>query len=57
MLRALTPYLIVALLVVGAAGVAYGLGAPLWLPYAAIVAAALIVLPGDERWDRRQHPR
>jgi uncharacterized membrane protein YdbT with pleckstrin-like domain len=57
MWRALKPYLLVAALVVVAAGVAYGLGAPAWLAYAAIVLAALAVVPGYDRWDRRQHPR
>jgi uncharacterized membrane protein YdbT with pleckstrin-like domain len=57
MWRALKPYLFVAALVVVAAGVAYGLGAPAWLAYAAIVLAALTVVPGYDRWDRRQHPR
>jgi hypothetical protein len=56
MWRALTPYLIVVALVMVAAGVAYGLGAPAWIAYAAILVAALAVLPGYDRWDRRQHP-
>jgi hypothetical protein len=56
MLRALAPYLLVAALVSTAAGIAYGLGAPAWVVYAAIVLALLAVLPGYERWDRRQHP-
>jgi len=37
--------------------VAYGLGAPAWLAYAAVVLAVLAVVPGYDRWDRRQHPR
>lgn len=57
MWRALTPYLLTAALVMAAAGVAYGLGAPAWLAYAAIVVAILTVLPGYDRWERRQHPR
>ena len=57
MWRALAPYLIVAALVMAGAGVAYGLGAPAWLAYAAIIVAMLAVLPGYDRWDRREHPR
>jgi hypothetical protein len=57
MWRALTPYLIVAALVMFGAGIAYGLGAPTWLAYAAIIVAMLTVLPGYDRWDRRQHRR
>jgi len=57
MWRALTPYLLTASLVLVAAGVAYGLGAPAWLAYAAVVLAVLAVVPGYDRWDRRQHPR
>ena len=55
--RALTPYLLTAALVMLGAGVAYGLGAPAWLAYAAIVLAVLTVLPGYDRWERHQHPR
>jgi uncharacterized membrane protein YdbT with pleckstrin-like domain len=55
MWRALAQYLLVAA-VVSAAAAAYGLGAPAWIVYAAIVLALLAVLPGYERWDRRQHP-
>ena len=57
MWRALTPYLMIGALVMFAAGVAYGLGAPAWLAYAAIVLAILTVLPGYERWERHQRPR
>jgi hypothetical protein len=57
MWRALVPYLIVASIVVIAAGIAYADGAPAWVAYAAIVVAMLIVVPGYDRWDRRQHPR
>ena len=57
MLRALAPSLIVAVLVMGGAGLVYGLGRPAWIVYAAIVPAVLSVLPGYERWERRQHPR
>jgi len=39
------------------AGLAYGLGGPAWIMYAAIVPAVLSVLPAYERWERRQHPR
>jgi hypothetical protein len=56
MWRALAPYLLIAALVSASAGAAYGLGAPAWIVYAAIVVAVLAVLPGYERWDRRQHP-
>ena len=59
MWRALAPYLPVAALVSASAstGAAFGLGAPAWIVYAAIVVAVLAVLPGYERWDRRQQPR
>jgi hypothetical protein len=57
MWRALTPYLLVAALVMVAAGVAYGLGAPTWLAYAATVLAILTVLPGYDRWERHQRPQ
>ena len=57
MWRALTPSLIIAVLVMGAAGLIYGLGGPAWVAYAAIVPAVLSVLPAEERWERRQHPR
>jgi hypothetical protein len=46
MWRALTPYLLIAALVMLAAAVAYGLGGPTWLAYATIVLAVLTVLPG-----------
>ena len=55
--RALTPDLLTAALVMLGAGVTYGLGAPAWLAYAAIVLAVLTVLPGYDRWERHQHPR
>jgi hypothetical protein len=54
MWRALAPYLVVAFLIAIAAGIAYGAGAPAWIAYAAIVASALLILPGYDRWDRRQ---
>ena len=57
MLRALAPSFALATLVMAIAGLAYGLGAPAWLMYAAIVVAVLAALPGYERWERRQHPR
>jgi hypothetical protein len=57
MWRALAPYLLIAALVMAGAGAAYGLGGPAWIVYAAIVLAMLAVLPGYERWDRRQDPR
>ena len=57
MWRALTPYLLIAALVMLAAAITYGLGAPAWLAYAAIVLAILTVPPGYDRWQRHQHPR
>jgi hypothetical protein len=39
------------------AAVAYGLGAPAWVMYAAIVVAVFAALPAYERWERRQHPQ
>ena len=57
MWRALAPYLTVALLIAALVGVAYGLGGPVWLVYAGILLAVLVVLPGYERWDRGHHTR
>lgn len=57
MLRALAPSLALATTVMALAGLAYGLGGPAWIMYAAIVPAVLSVLPGYERWERRQPPR
>lgn len=55
MLRALLPYLLIAALVVVAAAIAYGLGGPTWLIYAALLVAGITVLPGYERWENRHH--
>ena len=57
MWRALSPSLIIAVLVMASAGLVYGLGGPAWIVYAAIVPAVLSILPAEERWERRQHPR
>ena len=57
MFRSLAPSLAIATGVMAIAGLAYGLGAPAWLLYAAIVVAVIAALPGFERWERRQHPR
>jgi hypothetical protein len=57
MWRALTPSLIVAVFVMSGAGLIYALGGPAWVVYAAIVPAVLSVLPAEERWERRRHPR
>jgi hypothetical protein len=57
MLRALAPSLALATTVMALAGLAYGLGGPAWIMYASIVPAVLSVLPGYERWERRQHQR
>jgi hypothetical protein len=56
MIRALAPSFALATTVMGIAGLAYGLGGPAWIAYAAIVPAVLCVLPAEERWERRQHP-
>jgi hypothetical protein len=56
MIRALRPYLALAVLIAAGAGIAYGLGAPVWVPYAAILLVLVTVLPGYDRWDRRNHP-
>lgn len=55
--RALAPSLALATAVMAVAGLAYGLGAPAWLLYAAIVPAVLSALPGYKPWEREQHPR
>jgi hypothetical protein len=57
MFRSLAPSLAIATCVMVIAGLAYGLGAPAWLLYAAIVVAVIAALPGFERWERHQHPR
>jgi hypothetical protein len=57
MWRALAPSLALATAVMAVAGIVYGLGGPAWIVYAAIVPAVLSVLPAEERWERRQHPR
>ena len=56
MIRTLAPYLALAVLIAVAAGTAYGLGAPAWIVYVAILLAVLAVLPGYNRWDERHHP-
>ena len=57
MFRSLAPSIAIATGLMAIAGLAYGLGAPAWLLYAAIVVAVIAALPGFERWERRQHPR
>ena len=57
MLRSLASSFALATTVMALAGLAYGLGGPAWIMYAAIVVAVLAALPGYERWERRQHPR
>ena len=57
MIRALAPSFALATTVMAIAGLAYGLGGPAWIAYAAIVPAVLCVPPAEERWERRQHPR
>ena len=57
MLRALAPSVAIAVAVMAVAGLIYGLGGPAGIAYAAIVPAVLSVLPAEERWERRQHPR
>lgn len=56
MLRELAPTAIAALLVMAGAGVAYGLGAPAWVVYAALLVATAIIVPGVARWDERHPP-
>jgi hypothetical protein len=53
-LRALAPYLAVALLIDAASAYAYAHGAPLWTVYASLVIALFVVLPGYERWEARR---
>jgi hypothetical protein len=57
MLRALAPHLLIATLIPMGGGLAYGLGGPAWLVYAALIVGAVAMLPGYTRWDERQHPR
>jgi hypothetical protein len=56
MVRALIPSITVGLLVMMAAGVAYGLGAPAWIAYAASIVQALVLVVGYDRWERRRNP-
>ena len=56
MLRALAPSLVLAAVISAAGGVAYSLGAPVWVVYVAIVLACIAVLPAYERWDQQHHP-
>jgi hypothetical protein len=56
MLRMLAPYLMLAVLIVAAGAIAYGLGAPAWIAYATLVLALAAVLPGYNRWDQQHHP-
>jgi hypothetical protein len=56
MWRDLAPSLAAAAAIDAAGGAAYGLGAPLWVFYLAIVVSMLAVLPAYERWDRQHHP-
>jgi hypothetical protein len=53
--RILVRYLLAGALVIVIAALAYGLGGPAWLVYAALFAAALTFLPGYVRWDERRH--
>jgi hypothetical protein len=57
MFRGLAPSVALATAVMAVAAVAYGLGAPAWVMYAAIVVAVFAALPAYERWERRQHPQ
>jgi hypothetical protein len=52
--RALTPHVLVACLIAGAGGMAYGRGAPVGVFYAAIVLAVLSALPGYEHWESKR---
>lgn len=57
MLRYMTPYLLLAALLVIAGGVGYGTGSIGVLgAYTAGFAATLIAGAGYARWDQRQHP-
>lgn len=55
MICALAPAFALATSLMAIAGLAYGLGGPAWIVYAAIVPAVLAVLPAEERWERSQH--
>jgi len=57
MLRALTPYLLVAELLVATATVGYLAGASVWVIHLGIALGALAVLPGYERWDASRQRR
>jgi hypothetical protein len=53
MVRALMPFIVVAVLIEAAGFAAYAFGKPAWVVYASMVLAALAMLPGVERWERR----
>jgi hypothetical protein len=52
LVRAVLPGVLVMVL----AGLAYGLGGPVWLMFAAIIVSVLVAAPGLMRWDRVHHP-
>ena len=56
MLRALAPRLVLAAVIAAAAGVAYSLGAPVWVFYLAVVLNVVAVAPAYDRWDQQHHP-
>ena len=55
MWRAIAPHLAIASIPIIAATIAYDQGAPAWLIHLATILAALVVLPGYVRWDRRYY--
>ena len=53
MVRAFMPFIVLAFLIEAAGFLAYALGKPAWVFYASMLVAALAMLPGVERWERR----
>jgi hypothetical protein len=53
MLRAAWPSLIVAIIAMMPAAIAYGGGAPAWVMYAGLVVGMLALVPGADRWAKR----
>ncbi len=56
MMRTITPYLLVSLLIMVGGAVAYDDGTRVWAFYLAIALAVLVPLPAYIRWDSRREP-
>ena len=52
--RFVRPYLAISGVITVGTAIAYSHGAPVWVVYAGCLLAAVVVLPGHERWERTQ---